>query len=316
MLAEWIHQPAFAYSGIAYIADSPIIAMAGVPTPNRQQCLSFIRPEAWSQPLLQAITNLKLQSAMDSMSDGAEAASSRSTRIIRAIENTLSEITGFKFRFQVTSYPTVSIWLFWGNRSLPFNLLPDGLRSIIGWLVHAVVMMDTWLQGKNDPQGTAAVFLLDEIESHLHPAWQRKILPAFQRLFPKAQIFITTHSPFVIASLTHGWIHQLTLEPDGRVTVRDPKAASAGDSYISVVEDIMGVKEWYDPESEKLLADFRVLRDAAYRGDAASRAHARSLAVEIGKRSMELDYLMGKELKQMDHQLSGKNGKNEEVHQA
>jgi len=302
---------------MAYLADSPIAAMADVPKPNRQQCLSFIRPVDQSKPLLQAITNLKLQSAMDSMSGASEGGKlTHAIRIIGAIENTLSEITGFKFRFQVASYPNVSIGVFWENRKLPFNLLPDGLRSIIGWLVHAVVMMDAWLQGKDDPLDAEAVFLLDEIESHLHPAWQRKILPAFQRLFPKSQIFIATHSPFLIASLNQGWIHQLTMESDGTVTVQEPKAASAGDSYISVVEDIMGVKEWYDPESEKLLAEFRSLRNAAFHGDAESQAKARSLAAEIGKRSMELDYLMGKELKQMDHQLGKKNGKNEEVHQA
>jgi len=253
---------------------------------------------------------------MDSMSDLSGGALTRSSRIIGAIETTLGEITGFKFRFQVTSYPNVSIGVFWGNRTLPLNLLPDGLRSIIGWLAHAVVMMDTWLQGKSEPLETEAVFLLDEIESHLHPAWQRKILPAFQHLFPKAQIFIATHSPFVISSLNHGWIHQLTMESDGSVTVEQPKAASAGESYISVIEDIMGVKEWYDPESEKLLAKFRELRDAAYHGDVESQAKARGLATEIGKRSMELDYLMGKELRQMEHQLSKQNGKNEEVHQA
>lgn len=98
--------------------------------------------------------------------------------------------------------------------------------------------------------------------------------------------------------------------------IQEPKAASAGDSYISVVEGIMGVKEWYDPESEKLLAEFRELRDQAYRGDTSAQGKARSKAAEIGKRSMELDCLMSKELKQMDHQRSKKNGKNEEVHQA
>ena len=315
-LNTWIDGPAFAYSGMAYISDSAIFAMAEVAKPSRQQCLSFIRTEGSSQPLLQAITNLIFQSAMDSMNVSTMGGISRSARIIGAIETTLSDVTGFKFNFKVTSYPNVSIGVFWGNRSLPFNLLPDGLRSIIGWLVHAVVMTDTWLQGKGDPMETEAVFLLDEIESHLHPAWQRKILPAFQRLCPKSQIFIATHSPFLIASLNHGWIHQLTMETDGSVTIQEPKAASAGDSYISVVEDIMGVKEWYDPESEMLLAEFRELRDLAYRGDTSAQGKARSKAAEIGKRSMELDYLMGKELKQMDHQLSKTNGKHEEVHQA
>ena len=193
---------------------------------------------------------------------------------------------------------------------LPFDVLPDGLRAIIGWLVHALVMMDVWLQGKGDPTNTEAVFLLDEIESHLHPAWQRKILPAFQRLFPKAQIFVATHSPFVIASLNHGWIHSLKMDANGKVQNEKPKAASKGDSYISVVEEIMGVKEWFDPETESLLANFRKLRDAAYdssiTADEREQSHqqARQLGLQIGQRSMELDFMMGKELNQLERQMA------------
>ena len=91
---------------------------------------------------------------------------------------------------------------------------------------------------------------------------------------------------------------------DGKVKVEEPIPASEGDSYVSVVEDIMGLKEWYDPETEQLLADFRAKRDAAYHGDAAAQATARELADKIGKRSMELDYMMGRELSQMDRQLA------------
>lgn len=87
------------------------------------------------------------------------------------------------------------------------------------------------------------------------------------------------------------------------MTNKEPKPASEGDSYVSVVEDIMGVNEWYDPETEKLLADFRDKRDAAYKGFNA-KAAARDLAGVIGKRSLELDYMMGRELSQMDRQLT------------
>ncbi len=146
--------------------------------------------------------------------------------------------------------------------------------------------------------------MLDEIEGHLHPAWQRRILPAFQRLFPKAQIFVATHSPFVIASLNHGWIHQLCVGDEGVVTNKAPIQASKGDSYVSVVEDIMGVHEWYDPETEQLLTDFRAKRDAAYKGDDAAKTAARHLADLIGGRSLELGYMMGRELSQMDRQLT------------
>jgi putative AbiEii toxin of type IV toxin-antitoxin system len=305
-LVQWSNETAaFAYSGIAYVADSPISVMADVPKPDRVACLSFIRPEEHSAGLLQAIANLKVQAAMDWMNQvETDGGKTRSTRIVGALESTISQVTGLHFSFLVTSYPKAALEVSWGGVKLAFNSLPDGLRSIIGWLAHSVVMMDAWLQGKKDPLHTESVFLLDEIEGPLHPAWQRRILPAFQRLFPKAQIFVATHSPFLIASLNHGWIHPLTMSAAGKVTVEEPIPACEGDSYISVVEDIMGVKEWYDPETEALLAKFRAERDAAFRGNDEALANARQLAAEIGSRSMELDYMMGRELRQMDRQLS------------
>ncbi len=296
---------AFAYSGVAYVTDAPITVMADVPKPDRAECLSFIRPENHSTSLIQAIANLKVQAAMDWMTrSGADTGLTRSMSIVNALESTISEITGLHFSFVVTSYPKAALEVTWAGAKLPFSSLPDGLRSIIGWLGHSVVMMDAWLQGKQDPLQTEAVFVLDEIEGPLHPAWQRRILPAFQRLFPKAQIFVATHSPFLIASLNHGWIHPLTMGPEGKVKVEEPMRASEGDSYVSVVEDIMGVKEWYDPETETLLAEFRTQRDAAFRGNADAGTSARQLAATIGDRSMELDYMMGRELRQMDRQLS------------
>jgi hypothetical protein len=71
-----------------------------------------------------------------------------------------------------------------------------------------------------------------------------------------------------------------------------------------VVEDIMGLQEWYDPETEALLGEFRASRDAAYKGNAEAVSRARELADKIGHRSMELSYLMGRELTQMDRQLA------------
>jgi energy-coupling factor transporter ATP-binding protein EcfA2 len=297
--------PAFAYCGSPYVSDFEVKTLVVVPSPDRAACLSFDRASEISQPLLQAIANLMVQAALEALNpESSGYARGAAAKLIGALETALTQITGFDFKFILETKTKISLSVFWGGVKLYFDVLPDGLRSIIGWMVHALVMMDLWLQGKRDPMETEAVFLMDEIESHLHPAWQRRILPAFQHLFPKSQIFVATHSPFVIASLNHGWIHPLTMKSDGKVNVEKPVQASKGDSYISVVEDIMGMKEWYDVETEKLLAEFRSKRDKAYHGDSEAEKEAHQLGREIGARSMELDFMMGKELIQMDRQLA------------
>jgi energy-coupling factor transporter ATP-binding protein EcfA2 len=296
--------PAFAYSGNAYVSDAKVSVLANVQKPSRELCLSFTRPESGSQELLQAIANLKIASALHADESSSAAGKSNPTDLMKGIELTVSQITGVQFQFHLTRFPELSLGVKWGGTLLAFDVLPDGLRSIIGWIVHASVMMEIWLQGKSDPRQAEAIFLLDEPESHLHPAWQRKVLPAFQRLFPKAQIFVATHSPFVIASINHGWIYPLSLAADGTVKFEKAISASSGESYVTVVEDIMGLKEWFDPETEGLLAKFREARKEAYEGKANGQGEARRLAAEIGSRSVELEFMMGRELLQMDRQLA------------
>ena len=63
-----------------------------------------------------------------------------------------------------------------------------------------------------------AILLIDEIENHLHPTWQRRVIPALLEHFPGLQIFATTHSPFVVAGLKAGQVHLLKRDANGVVT--------------------------------------------------------------------------------------------------
>jgi predicted ATP-binding protein involved in virulence len=83
---------------------------------------------------------------------------------------------------------------------LSFAQLSDGERNLalmVGDLVRRVCVV----LGVADPSTAEFVVLVDEIEQHLHPAWQRQVLPALQRVFTQAQLIVTTHSPQVVSSV-------------------------------------------------------------------------------------------------------------------
>src|SRR5690606_12820138 len=55
----------------------------------------------------------------------------------------------------------------------------------------------------------------DEIELHLHPSWQRTIVPDLARTFPNCQFFVSTHSPQVLGSVAAESVYLLDQPPDG-----------------------------------------------------------------------------------------------------
>ena len=302
---------AAAYSGVAYVADQAVGILQKSGPPAAAVALDFVKAAGYERNAAQLIANLKIKSAMAALS-GADstqsngATSNRPFKLIRTIEDSLSEISGRRFVFFVEerSENQHGVVAEWGGKRLPWHLLPDGLRSIIGWLVDAAVVLDSQMAEGPEPLNEPCILLLDEPECHLHPAWQRRILPIAQRVFSKAQIFVATHSPFVICSLNQGWIHKLKIDAEGVVTADAPIPAKPGDSYISVLEDIMGVDEWFDPETHAILDQFKTARDKAIRGDDAAAAEARELAETLQARGPEVADIIIRERKQLDRLLA------------
>ncbi len=119
---------------------------------------------------------------------------------------------------------------------LPFDLLSDGYRNMV-----AMVADIAWRAAVLNPhRGTAApreasgVVLIDEIDLHLHPKWQRHVVGDLKRTFPGIQFVATTHSPFIIQNLREGEL--IILDRDG------PPAPYADRSPEDIAEDVMGVE--------------------------------------------------------------------------
>ncbi len=290
---------AMAFRSVAAIREEQFKPLAAVKWGEPGDILLFCRND--STTLGQAILNMKIRAGIYLAGNPSQRAD-RTNGMIERLEKTLGTITGRPFVFLVEQDgENVYLKVSWGGVRIRLHQLPDGLRAIIGCLVGCVARLDLLLPDKEAPLDQSIILFLDEPETHLHPAWQRKVVPAIKSLLPHAQLFIATHSPFVVSSVNEGWIYVLKAKDDGTVQINEPKACSKGDTYIDAVEDALGLKEWYDPETEAMLSTFRKLRDAALETFAeADKAAMREQAKEIAKRSLSLEMMMGQELAQFD----------------
>ena len=102
----------------------------------------------------------------------------------------------------------------WGNgETVLYSNLSDGQRTILN-LVGDVARRAAMLNPQwDDPaRRTTGMVLIDEIDMHLHPRWQRRIIDDLKRTFPRIQFVATSHSPFIIQSLEPGELRVLDKE--------------------------------------------------------------------------------------------------------
>lgn len=95
------------------------------------------------------------------------------------------------------------VFEFTEGKTLPLSNLSEGQRivaSLVTDLCIRISLLNPHLNGEAR-ELTEGVVLIDEIDLHLHPKWQKTIVPNLKNLFPNIQFILTTHSPFIIQSL-------------------------------------------------------------------------------------------------------------------
>ena len=85
--------------------------------------------------------------------------------------------------------------------------------GVVGDLVHRCSVLNPHA-GLETLNKTPGIVLIDEIELHLHPSWQQQILPTLQKIFPRIQFIVTTHSPQVVSSVPKECVRIIS---DGKV---------------------------------------------------------------------------------------------------
>jgi predicted ATP-binding protein involved in virulence len=123
--------------------------------------------------------------------------------------------------------------------TLDFLQLSNGEKGMIAMTCDVARRLAIANPSLKNPLHGEGLILIDEIELHLHPGWQRVIMRRLADIFPSCQFAVTTHSPAVLSEMSHKDIF-LLLSEDGELRIAQPDAAYGMDA-VSVMEELMGV---------------------------------------------------------------------------
>ena len=177
------------------------------------------------------------------------------TAVRMALEQIFASITGYsdvKVEFNLDTSEIDVIYFDKNNEHvrIPVSLLSDGYKctiSLIADIAYRMALLNPQLLDKVLVE-TEGIVLVDEIDLHLHPTWQKRILKDLMEIFPKVQFIVSTHAPEVINSV----------KSESIVILKNNEAMLAGSETYgkdanTTLREVMGVssrpdeiKNWFE----------------------------------------------------------------------
>jgi hypothetical protein len=123
---------------------------------------------------------------------------------------------GVHYSFRELDWRTLEVLVDTVDGPIPLELLSQGIGSVLSWTGPLITRVEE--MRRQESSGTRlGVVLVDEIDAHLHPSWQRHLIPALTKQFDDLQFVATTHSPLVVGSVKEGALWALERRRDGTI---------------------------------------------------------------------------------------------------
>ena len=175
---------------------------------------------------------------------------------------------------------------------IAMNDLSSGTQTSLLWTRFLALQMLYHYGLEDGWEKQPAILLIDEIENHLHPTWQRRVIPALLEHFPGLQIFATTHSPFVVAGREAGQVHQLIRDTNGLITAKTNTEPIKGLTADEISRKYLEVQDPTDLATAEAAQELRQLRDEGLRADEREEAERQKRMQQL-RRLVDRDLLAG-----------------------
>ncbi|HDR6259454.1 TPA: AAA family ATPase [Bacillus cereus] len=137
------------------------------------------------------------------------------------------------------------------------NFLIDSVSGGIGAIIDLAWQIYMYDNENGDP----FLVVIDEIENHLHPSMQRNVLPNLVKAFPNAQFIVTTHSPFVVNSVSESHVYALKYNDRNKVCSYKLDLVNKSSDALEILRDILGVPVtlpiWIEEKLDLILEKYR-----------------------------------------------------------
>ena len=187
----------------------------------------------------------------------------------------IEEITpGLKIEFQDVNPRTKEVTIMTDDGAVPIESVSQGTTSLLGWVgilmqrLYDVYGRNNGLEGRPQtdsksgipPRERYALILVDEIDAHMHPSWQRQIVHHLSKLFPNAQFIATTHSPLIVGGMLSQQVRRFVRDDDGKVVqlpVDQDWLMGRADQVLTT--QLFGMKTTVDPRTEERIDEYKGL---------------------------------------------------------
>jgi len=196
---------------------------------------------------------LRLDYSASKSSEIQEQQQKRREQVKDLLLNILPEVEDIRFAVPTKARPDPTVEFQTPYGWVPLRQLSHGYQTMIAWMVDLASRMVDRYPDSPDPLAEPAVVLVDEIDLHLHPRWQRDLIGYLTERFPNTQFIATAHSPLIVQAASDANIAVLRREGDHVVIDNDVEPIKNWRIDQILTSDLFGLRSARPPQIDELM---------------------------------------------------------------
>ncbi|MBO1047298.1 MAG: AAA family ATPase [Dolichospermum sp. DEX182a] len=170
--------------------------------------------------------------------------------VLKQVRNAISTIIAPNARVYFSGATSAKLMVEWTmetgeKRELLLSQLSAGYRNMLALVMDFARRLAQANPDMENPLAAEAILMIDELDLHLHPTWQQKIIPDLKKVFPNTQIIATTHSPEVVTTVKQ---NQVKILEDYQI--KECPSPTRGMKSSDIVRYVLGLSD-LRPDTEE-----------------------------------------------------------------